>query len=91
VPHSEYACGVFWRIRGGLPGGGAGAAGGPAAVGLGDAWKRGTDNPHDLVLGRIRGPSLHGLHGVRGEAMLKTNPDNMPDDQPCPQQSTSDR
>ena len=35
--------GVFWRI---LPGDGAGpagaAAGGPAAVGLGDSWKRGT-------------------------------------------------
>ena len=30
--------GVFWRIRGGL----------------GDSWKRGTDNPRDLIFGRIR-------------------------------------
>ena len=42
---------MFWRIRGGLPGGGAGSAVGPAAVGLGDSWKRGTDNPHDLIFG----------------------------------------
>ena len=49
---------TFGRIRGGLPGGAAGgaggAAGGPAAVGLGDSWKRGPDNPHDLMFWRIR-------------------------------------
>ena len=28
--------------------------GGAAAVGLGDSWKRGTDNPHDLMCWRIR-------------------------------------
>ena len=30
------------------------AARGPAAVGLGDSWKRGTDNPHDLIFWRIQ-------------------------------------
>ena len=55
---------MFWRIRGVFfggfaasppGGGGAGAAAGEAAaVGLGDSSKRGTDNPHDLIFGRIR-------------------------------------
>ena len=35
VVEQLHSRGVFWRIRGGLPG----------AVGLGDSWKRGTDNP----------------------------------------------
>jgi hypothetical protein len=43
---------VFWRIRGGPPGGAAGSA--PAAVELGDSWQRGTDNPHDFIFWRIR-------------------------------------
>jgi hypothetical protein len=42
-----------WRIRGGPPGGaapGAGdAAGAPAAVGLGNSWLRGANNPHDFI------------------------------------------
>ena len=42
-----------WRIRGGPPGGAAGragaAAGAPAAVGLGNSWLRGANNPHDFI------------------------------------------
>ena len=61
---------VFWRIRGGPPGGGAGGAGGAAAVGLGDSWKRGTDNPHDLELHsrgwRIRGGPPGGAAAAAG-------------------------
>ena len=49
-----HARGVFWRIRGGPPGGAAGSAGAPAAVVLRDSRKRGTDNPHDLIFWRIR-------------------------------------
>ena len=49
---------VFWRIRGGPPGGGAdsagAAAGGAAAEGLGAPWQRGNDNLHDLMFWRIR-------------------------------------
>ena len=43
--------GVFWRIRGGPPGGAAGGARRRWAVG---SWHRGTDNPHDVVFWRIR-------------------------------------
>ena len=43
---------VFWRIR-------------AAAVGLGNSWQRGTDNPHDVVFWRIR--------GARRDASLDTD------------------
>ena len=36
--------------------GGAGSA--PAAVGLGNSWQRGTDNPYDLMFWRIRARAL---------------------------------
>ena len=46
---------VFWRIRGGGDAGSAGgAAGAPAAVGLGDSWQRGANSPHDFIFWRIR-------------------------------------
>ena len=43
---------VFWKIR-------------AAAVGLGNSWQRGTDNPHDVVFWRIR--------GARRDASLDTD------------------